>query len=184
MYAVLMRDNTSKNINWITYDGVTWIPSAYDQDGTFGMVWDGKRYASSGSNLPTVKNGKIGVGFSQGNGYFLLWDRLWNNFTEEILLRYRDLRLTVLDYDNMVAEFEAFRAEIPESIYAADIEYWAADRAAWWKGDTYDGVDNYFEKFDYDYIYTWLAARLQKYDNAMRVIYESVYLPSTDSPAL
>jgi hypothetical protein len=163
---------------------VTWIPSVYDQDGTFGMVWDGKRYATSNSNLPGVKNGKITVGFSQGNGYFILWDKIWNNFTEEILIRYKELRETVLSYDNMVAEFEAFRAEIPDSIYAADIEYWAADRASWWKGDTHDGVANYYEKFDYEYIYTWLGERLNHYDNVMRNIYNNVYLPSTDSPAL
>ena len=180
LYAILMRDNTSKNMNWVTYDGVTWIPSVYDQDGTFGMVWDGKRYATSNSNLPSVKNGKVDVGFSQGNGYFILWDKMWNNFTEEILLRYKELRETVLSYDNMVAEFEAFRAEIPESIYAADIERWADDRAKWWNGDTYNGVENYYEKFDYEYIYTWLADRLSYYDNAMRNIYSKVYLPNTD----
>lgn len=184
MYVVLMRDNTSKNMNWVTYDGVTWIPSVYDQDGTFGMVWDGKRYATGNSNLPSVKDGVINVGFALGNGYFVLWDKLWNNFTEEILLRYMELRQGVLSYDNIVAEFEAFRAEIPESIYQADIEYWAKDRADWWKGDTYNGVADYFAKFNYEYIYTWQAERLTYLDNAIRNIYNSVYLPGTDNPAL
>ena len=179
LYAILMRDNTSKNMNWVTYDGVTWIPSVYDQDGTFGMVWDGKRYATSNSNLPSVKNGVVNVGFSQGNGYFILWDKIWNNFTEEILIRYKELRETVLNYDNMVAEFEAFRAEIPESVYEAEFEYWADARDTWWQG-----TPDYYEKFDYEYIYTWLAERLNYYDNAMRSIYNNVYLPKTDSPAL
>ena len=183
LYAILMRDNTSKNMIWATYDGVTWIPSVYDQDGTFGMVWDGKRYAGAGDNLPKVSNGKISVNFSQGNGYFILWDKLWNNFTEEILVRYMELRQTVLSYDNMVAEFEAFRAEIPEAVYEADIEKWAASRATWWAG--YDSPDHtYYEKFDYEYIYTWLEQRLANYDNAMRNIYYNIYLPSTDAPII
>lgn len=183
-YAIYMRDNTSKNMLWATYDGNVWIPSVYDQDGTFGMVWDGKRYAPADQALPLVKNGKIDVNSGLGSGYYLLWDRMWNCFTEEILARYKELRESTLSLEYIVATFEEFRSCVPDSIYAADCKAWATEREAWWQADPYDNVENWYQKFDFEYTYEWLEARLQHLDLAMTEIYNEVYLPSTDTPAI
>ena len=188
MYVNYMRDNTSKNMIWATYDGKVWIPSVYDQDGVFGQVWDGKRYAPASDALPTVKsNGHIEVGHNLGpdndhlyNGVrFILWDRIWNAYTEEILIRYKQLRETILTEQNIIAEFEAFRACIPESVYQAEIDRWAADRASWWSGQS----GTYYERFNYEYTYQWIGDRLDYVDEAMRNIYNKAYLPTVTTPA-
>ncbi len=189
MYVNYMRDNASKNILWATYDGKVWIPSVYDQDGVFGQVWDGKRYAGASESLPKIRSdGSIDVGVNFGPSSehtyegknFILWDRIWNAYTEEILIRYKELRETTLSEENMIAEFEAFRACIPESVYEADIERWEADRNTWW-GNT-SGV--WYEKFNYEYTYEWISDRLDSLDDVMRNIYNNVYLPSTSTPKL
>ena len=188
-YAIFMRDNSSKNMLWATYDGKVWIPTPYDQDGVFGQAWDGKRKAPASDSLPKVKSdGTIDVGITFGPStdhlyegkYYILWDRIWNAFTEEILVRYKQLRETTLSYDNIVAEFEAFRACIPESVYAAEFERWESERNAWW--DTTDGV--WYEKYNYDYIYAWQISRFDYLDSAMRNIYNKVYLPSVSNPII
>ncbi len=189
MYVIYMRDNSSKNMLWATYDGKVWIPSVYDQDGVFGQVWDGVRNAPANGMLPSVNSdGSIcdGVNFGPQAGYqyegknFILWDRIWNAFTEEILIRYKELRETVLSEGNMIAEFEAFRTCIPDSVYEADIERWESDRNQWWGSNS--GV--WYEKFDYEYTYKWIGDRLEYMDNAMSKIYYNSYLPSVETPAL
>ncbi len=186
-YAIYMRDNTSKNILWATYDGVVWIPSVYDQDGTFGMAWDGYRYAAPTGDLPRVKNGEIINGFNTGSTNFLLWNRMWDAFTEEILLRYKELRESVLTKEHMCSVFDEFRTELPASIYVADQQAWAAERSKWWASNKYaneDTPDHWYEPFDYTYTYDWIEQRLLAMDDAIRVIYEQIYLPSTNQPKL
>ncbi len=187
MYVIYMRDNTSKNMLWATYDGKVWIPSVYDQDGTFGMVWDGIRYAPANEFTPRVNDGgSIDVGYDSGptttydGKRFILWDRMWNSFTEEILLRYKQLRESVLSYEYMVSAFEEFRACIPESVYEADCAKWESARAGWWT----DTELAWYDKFDWDYTYEWIGNRLSYMDDAMRNVYENAYLIKTDEPAL
>ena len=186
MYAVCMRDNASKNMLWITYDGKVWTPSVYDQDGTFGQSWDGVNAAAPTYCLPTVKNGKVNPGIPFGPNThpvnFILWDRILNCFTEEVLLRYQYLRQTTLSVSNMIAELQAFEETVPESIYEADRIRWAADRNTWWAGKKGSGV--WYEKFDFEYMYIWIENRMINYDAAMNKIYNEIYLPKTDNPAL
>lgn len=176
MYANCMRDNASKNMLWATYDGKVWFPTVYDQDGTFGQVWDGVRVMSPASDLPSVKNGVIDIAINYGppgnnNPKFILWHKIFNNFTAEVLERYDELRETVLSAENMIAELQAFEALIPESLYDADIERWQKERDTWWAGkgktDPFDYTDYHF-----DYMYEWIEARMECYDAAMNKIRE------------
>ena len=186
MYAVCMRDNASKNMLWITYDGKRWTPSVYDQDGTFGQSWDGVNAAAPTYCLPTVKDGKVLPNIPFGpNAHpvnFILWDRILNCYTEEVLLRYKELRESTLSVSNMQAELRAFEESVPASIYEADRTKWAADRDTWWTSKRGSGV--WYEKFNFAYMYQWVENRMANYDNVMRNIYENVYLPKTDNPAL
>lgn len=170
MYANCMHDNASKNMLWATYDGKTWIPSVYDQDGTFGQYWDGKRLENANRFLPTVINGRIDVNINygpniipEGEPNFILWDKMWNNFAEEILARYNELRKTTLSVDNMIAELREFEEAIPESVFEAELVRWEAERAAWFS--TWD-----YTKYHYDYMYQWVADRMYYYDIAMQSI--------------
>ena len=174
MYANCMHDNASKNMLWATYDGKTWIPSVYDQDGTFGQVWDGVRVSAPNSSLPSVKNGRIDVGINYGPSTgntpkFILWDRMWNSFTGEIIARYDQLRASVLSTEYMIAEYKKFEALIPESMFEADLERWQTSRDTWWagKGKTtpYD-----YTAYHYDYIYDWIKDRMYYLDNTMNNI--------------
>ena len=92
------------------------------------------------------------------------------------------LRQTTLSVENIKAELKAFQDSVPASIYEADRIKWAAERETWWAGKKGSGV--WYEKFNFDYMYTWVENRMISYDAAMQDIYNNVYLPKTDSPAL
>ncbi len=173
MYAIYMRDNSSKNMLWATYDGKVWFPTVYDQDGTFGMAWDGYRIASAKEMLPAIKDGKIDAGITLGSGNFILWNNLWESFTEEILLRYQELRASVLNTEYMKSVFEEFRAEIPESVYAEDRKVWESERESWWASNSSaTSKQEWYEAFNYEYIYGWLDERFGYFDAAMAKIGE------------
>ena len=176
MYANCMHDNASKNMLWATYDGKTWFPTVYDQDGTFGQVWDGVRTSNPNSSLPSVKNNRIDVGINYGPSTgntpkFILWDRIWNCFTAEVLERYDELRSTILSTENMIAELQAFEALVPESLYEADLERWQAERAEWWAGKNKNTPYDY-TPYHFDYMYDWIEQRMTCYDTAMNKIRE------------
>ena len=190
MYTNSMRDNASKNMLWATYDGKTWIPTVYDQDGTFGQVWDGVRFQGANLDLPSVKNGRIDVGIGYGPSgnnvpKFILWDRIWNAFTAEILARYAELRAGALSTENIINEFKAFEALIPESMFDADLERWQASRDSWWdgkyrslyqkKGETIEVPPYDYTDYHYDYIYQWIADRMTYLDQAMQNISDYYY---------
>ena len=179
MYTNSMRDNASKNMLWATYDGKTWIPTVYDQDGTFGQVWDGVRFQGANLDLPSVKNGRIDVGIGYGPSgnnvpKFILWDRIWNAFTAEILTRYAELRAGALSTENIINEFKAFEALIPESMFDADLERWQASRDSWWVGKNKTTPYDYTE-YHYEYIYQWVADRMTYLDQAMQNISDYYY---------
>lgn len=163
MYAIYMRDNSAKNILWVTYDGTVWFPSIYDQDGTFGMAWDGIREAPPDVMLPkveqtggvytTVPNIKLG-------STNLVISRLLTLFPERILARYAVLREEVLTEEHIMERFDAFVDTIPEVIYEAERERWP-DVPSW-------GL------FERDYVAAWVPARLSALDAAMIEIFEKV----------
>ena len=175
MYANFMRDNASKNMLWATYDGKTWIPTVYDQDGTFGQSWDGINFAKSNNNLPSILNGRIEVGINfgpSGNNVpkFILWDRIWNNFTAEVLARYDELRQSVLSTENMKAELKAFQDSIPESMFAEDLRVWQDSRDYWWSVMKKQSGEWDHTKYHYDYMYQWIEERMTCYDEAIAKI--------------
>lgn len=111
-YFINARDNTSKNIIWASYDGIKWIPSVYDLDGTWGMAWDGSFPYSATGFTPSESSGN------------LLFRRLIKNYKKEVTARYTELRRTVLSEDNIINTFSAFINNIPELAYEADAERW------------------------------------------------------------
>lgn len=109
-YFIHAGDNVSKNIMWATYDGVHWIPSVYDMDGTWGMEWNGVFDISAND-------------FSPGAGN-MLFRRLLDNYPDEIQERYVELRETILSKSNIQRQFALFFSNIPQVMYSAESEKW------------------------------------------------------------
>ena len=156
-----MSDNSAKNILWCTYDGKVWFPSVYDQDGTFGMVWDGYRVAPPNVMFPVIdQNGRAEDNIADANSN-ILWNRLLNVFPDKIYARYRELRESVLSEENVISVWETFLSDIPESLFDADFEKWPHEKlnngTAW----------TTYRKFDIDYIKDWYPKRLSCLDDAM-----------------
>lgn len=177
MYANCMHDNASKNMLWATYDGKTWIPSVYDQDGTFGQYWDGVRIESPERFLPQVVNGKIDVNITYGpsgnnNPKFILWDRILNAYTDEIVARYYELRETTLSTENIVAELKKVEDAIPASVYEADAERWAESRTKWWEGKSKPTPTWDYTNYHFDFMYEWMENRMNCYDAVIAEIAE------------
>jgi len=114
---IMAADNTAKNINWLTYDGIHWFSSMYDMDATWGLWWDGK-----------MINRPVGSFLDEycldeycGN---LLWNRIYTLLKDDIVRRYFELRLTVMTYENIKYEFEAFSDNISSIIREVEIERW------------------------------------------------------------
>lgn len=113
-------DNSGKNVIFVTYDGKKWIQTMYDMDCSFGLVWDGLQFYETDKLVPFYdENGEIDLRTPN-----LLWRRLFDNFGDEVIARYRELRADVLSVENTRAAFEEFFASIPEVLSAAEKETW------------------------------------------------------------
>lgn len=109
-YFIHANDNVAKNVIWASYDGVKWIPSVYDLDGTWGLVWDGSFNYAPDDFMP------------EGNN--LLFARLLETCMDEITARYVELREDILSKANINSTFESFLAQIPRIAYIADLKKW------------------------------------------------------------
>lgn len=126
-YFIRAEDNLSKNIIWVTYDGTKWIPSVYDMDGTWGMSWNGDFNTSADSLMPAGDN--------------LLFARLLENYGDEIKARYLELRGDILSADNILIEFAAWFAGIPQHLYTSEHQKWPTVPRS--KVNNYDQIVTY-----------------------------------------
>ena len=102
-------DNRTKNNLYLTYDGVQWAPVMYDMDAAFGLNFDGSGFYAPNFNAAYTVSG--------GNNLFQKVSRIYKN---EMAARYRELRQSVLTYENIDAHFAEFFAGIPQVCYTAD----------------------------------------------------------------
>ena len=87
-----------------------WICSHYDMHDAFSA-------GDSGTFLPK-KNGST---WDSATGS-LLWDRILNTFYEDICRRYAKLRRDILQPEKIGAAIDAYIAQIPDAVYAAEAE--------------------------------------------------------------
>lgn len=132
-------DNCQKNLIFATYDGKLWVPILYDLDTLWGYSWDGM------SSLEAEYLDVDGFDWSQ------FWRKLRQAYPEQIKARYKELRQTVLDYDNMVSCFEDFRSSVPQKCYDADWALWNNGQVRTFEG-TYDYMKNNL---------AWIDARME-----------------------
>ena len=114
IYALGLPAHGMKDLVLISY-GSVWIPSLYDMEDGFGLFHDGSGAYDASEFLPV--RAKDGWDSATGN---LLWDRLLDNFEDEIIQRYAVLRKTVFTPDGLCARISSFTDAISDELYAAD----------------------------------------------------------------
>lgn len=114
IYALGLPESGAKDMVMLHLDGL-WIPAAFDMDGAFGLDVSGGGYLPAESFLPRRADGV----WDSGTGS-LLWDRLLNNYEEEIRARYRQLRTTLLTEEHLLSLVTGLTGLIPERSYDLD----------------------------------------------------------------
>ncbi len=106
-----MADNLGKNMLLATYDGALWYPSLYDLDSTWGTDYTGLK-------LVDYEKGAFRPGRN------LLFARMEEHFGDRLSQRYFELRQEILTKEHIMAEFEAFEAEIPPLVFVKEYIRW------------------------------------------------------------
>lgn len=106
-----MPDNRGKNMLIATYDGVHWYLSLYDLDTSWGTDFTGMSCWDYENEL-VILNGNR------------LFDRMEKAFSKELAQRYFELREEMLSDENIMAEFEAFRDQVPGLTFLKEILRW------------------------------------------------------------
>ncbi len=112
-YVICGADNLCKNVLWVTFDGDKWLPSMYDMDSTWGLVWDGLSFYNP-HEMTNIKT----------NQWNKLYYRIVSLFYQDVLTRYRELRSDILSESHLKAEFKAFLNLIPDYAFQAEKEKW------------------------------------------------------------
>ena len=110
-------DQYGKNQIYMTYDGVKWIASMYDLDSTWGLYWNGQSilaYTYSRSQYEDQIQGRLGN---------LLYERLEELFSDELQMRWMELRDSALKLSNVINHFErmsdVFTSDLIKEDYAS-----------------------------------------------------------------
>ena len=111
MNCAWLSDNAGKNMLLATYDGKVWYPTLYDLDTSWGTHW-------KGTSLYNYSSGVINGSNS------LLWQRIEKLYKKEIAARYFELRQSVLSKENIMAEFNNFKASIPKEVLDRETAKW------------------------------------------------------------
>lgn len=108
-------DSMGKNQIYTTYDGTKWYANMYDMDSTWGLYYNGNSFVPSNykcqENYETMVNGRLGN---------LLYQKLEENFFEEICDRYQALRDGALSLESVINRFERFTDIISNDLYDED----------------------------------------------------------------
>ena len=119
-YYLGLTDNFAKNALMLTYNGEKWIFSLYDMDTAFGLAFDGTKFYEPDFQLPK-RNNDGSISSSTGS---LLWDRMLQCFYPEICERYKELRETVFQNENVIKRYNDFIDSIPNNYFEKDLEIW------------------------------------------------------------
>ena len=130
-----MPDNRGKNMLLATYDGEKWYPSLYDLDTSWGTSDNGRALLDYEEELVEMS-------------YSRLLERIETNFSEELAQRYFELRQDILTKEHIMAEFEAFRDEIPTLSFVKEAIRWGSDairRTEDLPGYNYEQIEAYLD---------------------------------------
>jgi hypothetical protein len=108
---ILGTDGLAKNMLLATYDMTKWYLSAYDLDSTFDMDWNGNLMDSFDTCIPDPPYNNQ---FSD-----LLW-YIRNEYWDEYVARYWELRNSVLSEASIISAFEEYVGIYGEDVYIQD----------------------------------------------------------------
>ena len=108
---ILGTDGLAKNMLLATYDMTKWHLSAYDMDSTFDLDWNGEILDWYDSDIPDVP---------YNNKFSSLLQYIRNNYWDNYVERYIELRKSVLSYSSIIEEFEKYIGIFGEDVYIQD----------------------------------------------------------------
>jgi hypothetical protein len=108
---ILGTDGLAKNMLLATYDMTKWHLSAYDMDSTFDLDWEGEILEDYDSDMP---------GGPYNNKFSRLLSYIWENYWDDYVERYTELRKSVLSYSSIIEEFEKYIDVYGEDVYIQD----------------------------------------------------------------
>lgn len=109
--VILGTDGLAKNMLLATYDMSKWYLSAYDMDSTFDLDWNGEILEWYNSDMPDIP---------YNNKYSSLLQHIYNNYFDNYVGRYVELRKSVLSYSSIIEEFEKYIGIFGEDVYIQD----------------------------------------------------------------
>ena len=113
-------DGLNKNWQWITYDGVKWFVTDYDNDGTFGNYFNGNMLILPSDTLGDAYSNLLAKNIKYRPCYWF-----YKYFPSEIKQRYLELKnQNILTSDNIVNMFEAWMDVVGVDNYERDYEKW------------------------------------------------------------
>lgn len=135
-------DGTRKNWQWLTYNGIKWAVCPYDLDAIFG--WSG--WEEKSPNL-----GRVGDDLKIPTGWIIKY------FENELVERYKELRMNVLTTENIFGLLIDWVNRIGSSNLGKDLKKWPLTPEMY--------PSYYMEHFDNIYrVNNWLKARFKKCD--------------------
>lgn len=123
VYNTAAANNVGRAFTLGTYDGKVWTPGMADINESLGMNDEGEISKLEDILVPAIEEDE----FVSDTGS-LLWDKMLENFYDEIKTRYNELKGEVFTAENIYKKFESHMKEVPESVYEKE-------------KDLYEGVD-------------------------------------------
>ena len=108
---ILGTDGLAKNMLLATYDMTKWHLIAYDMDSTFDLDWNGEILECYDSDMPNTP---------YNNKYSSLLQYIRDNYHNEYVERYIELRKSVLSYSSIIEAFEKYIGIFGEDVYIQD----------------------------------------------------------------
>lgn len=130
-----MRDNLGKNMLIATYDGLQWYLSLYDLDTSWGTFYDGQSLYEYDKELLSFDHNR-------------LFERMEKLYSQELAQRYFELRESILSNEDIMAEFEAFKKQIPMITFFKEVQRWGVGfikTKSEIPGADYDQISGYLE---------------------------------------
>lgn len=136
----LWSDDNTKNVQFITWDGVKWFFTPYDLDTTYGLKYDGTTINHPPGTVPVT---------DRSPDFF--WMKVRSAYGDDVNQRYGDLRNQgIFSPDNLYFLLKQFQSKYSPDLVEADIEKWPTQPS--------------LNVTSIDQILTWFEARLAYLD--------------------
>lgn len=132
----LWANNNTKNVQFITWDGVKWFFMPYDLDTTYGLKFEGTTISYLPDTVPGTDRSAN-----------LFWMKVRNAYGDDVNQRYADLRNQgIFSPDNLYFLLKQFQSKYSPDLVKADIKKWPTQPS--------------LSVTSIDQILTWFNARL------------------------